>query len=143
MPRHTSHCVLIYLSRRLGRIPNTVRRAQRTYGTTDPGGVWHPVHGRECLTILLRYLRRKWTMQSTDDDLHCIRYTSLLMPAYWQSPILSFSGYGATALEKNGCTHSLHSLDVHMYFTKLTQDIGVLEQRRNLSCMACSFHLLG
>src|SRR5205809_938164 len=27
--------------------------AQRTYGTTDPGGVWHPVHCRECLTILL------------------------------------------------------------------------------------------
>ena len=26
--------------------------AQRTHGTTDPGGVWHPVHGRECLTIL-------------------------------------------------------------------------------------------
>src|SRR5437660_5246144 len=23
-----------------------------------------------------RYLRRKWTMQSTDDDLHCIRYTA-------------------------------------------------------------------
>src|SRR2546427_8140457 len=27
--------------------------AQRTHGTTDPGGVWHPVHGKECLTILL------------------------------------------------------------------------------------------
>src|SRR6266550_6032023 len=27
--------------------------AQRTHGTTDPGGVWHPVHRRECLTILL------------------------------------------------------------------------------------------
>ena len=27
--------------------------AQRTHGTTDPGGVCHPVHGRECLTILL------------------------------------------------------------------------------------------
>src|SRR5947208_7851596 len=40
-------------SRRLGRIPNTLRPAQRTYGTTDPGGVWHPVHRRECLTILL------------------------------------------------------------------------------------------
>src|SRR5438876_11753491 len=66
-------------SRRLGRIPNTLRRAQRTYGTTDPGGVWHPVHRRECLTILSRYLRRKWTMQSTDDELHCIRY-SLLVP---------------------------------------------------------------
>src|SRR5205809_938167 len=29
-----------------------------------------------------RYLRRKWTMQSTDDDLHCIRY-SLLVPVPW------------------------------------------------------------
>ena len=46
-------------------------------------------------------------MQSTDDDLHCIRYSSLLMLAYWQPPILSFSGYGATALEKNGCTHPM------------------------------------
>ena len=27
--------------------------AQRTQGTTDPGGVWHPVRRRECLTILL------------------------------------------------------------------------------------------
>ena len=27
----------------------------------------------------LKYLRRKWTMQSTDDELHCIRY-SLLVP---------------------------------------------------------------
>ncbi len=27
-------------------------RAQRTHGTTDPGGLWHPVHRRECLTIL-------------------------------------------------------------------------------------------
>ncbi len=26
--------------------------AQRTHGTTDPGGVWHPVHRKECLTIL-------------------------------------------------------------------------------------------
>src|SRR5437660_6930145 len=42
--------------------------AQRTHGTTDPGGVWHPVHRKECLTIPLKYLRRKWTMQSTDDD---------------------------------------------------------------------------
>src|SRR5439155_26216719 len=40
-------------SRRLAADAYTVRRAQRTYGTTDPGGVWHPVHRRECLTILL------------------------------------------------------------------------------------------
>jgi len=41
------------MSPRLAAIPVSVRRAQRTYGTTDPGGVWHPVHRRECLTILL------------------------------------------------------------------------------------------
>src|SRR2546428_11787475 len=40
-------------SRRLAAATYTVRRAQRTHGTTDPGGVWHPVHRRECLTILL------------------------------------------------------------------------------------------
>src|SRR5437016_4671299 len=67
---------------RIGAMKAGTAWAQRTYGTTDPGGVWHPVHRRECLTILLRYLRRKWPMQSTDDDLPCIRYTSLLMPAH-------------------------------------------------------------
>src|SRR2546428_4465080 len=41
------------MSRRLKADTYTVRRAQRTHGTTDPGGVWHPVHRRECLTILL------------------------------------------------------------------------------------------
>ena len=35
-------------------MPDTVRRAQRTHGTTDPGGVWHPVHRKECLTIQKR-----------------------------------------------------------------------------------------
>ena len=35
------------------RIERGTGVAQRTHGTTDPGGVWHPVHGRECLTILL------------------------------------------------------------------------------------------
>ena len=65
----------------------------------------------------------------TDDELHCIRY-SLLVPALAAAYVVA---RGA---------HLLHSLDVHMYFTKLTQDIGVLEQRRNLSCMACPFHLL-
>src|SRR2546428_7522175 len=40
-------------SRRLAAATYTVRRAQRTHGTTDPGGVWHAVHRRECLTILL------------------------------------------------------------------------------------------
>jgi len=27
-----------------------------------------PVHRKDALTIPLKYLRRKWTMQSTDDD---------------------------------------------------------------------------
>src|SRR5438552_4812440 len=37
----------------LFRVASATEVAQRTYGTTDPGGVWHPVHRRECLTILL------------------------------------------------------------------------------------------
>src|SRR5207249_6724622 len=35
----------------------------------------------------LKYLRRKWTMQSTDDEVHCIRY-SLLVPCPSASPFL-------------------------------------------------------
>src|SRR6266566_2370631 len=70
--------------------------------------------------------------------MHCIRY-SLLVPALAAAYVIALTR-STIALEKNGCTHSLHSLDVHMYFTKLKQDIGVLEQRRNLSCMACPFH---
>ena len=67
-------------------------------------------------------------MQSTDDELHCIRY-SLLVPALAAAYVVA---RGAL---------SLHALDVHMYFTKLTQDMGVLEQTRKLSCMAYPFHL--
>src|SRR5947207_15046695 len=55
-----------------------------------------------------RYLRRKWTMQSTDDELHCIRY-SLLMPC----PSASLCTYrlvfaGRKAIN-NPCTGLLHS----------------------------------
>src|SRR5438132_4799098 len=53
--------------------------AQRTHGTTDPGGVWHPVHRRECLTILLGTYAENGQIIGTDDELHCIRY-SLLVP---------------------------------------------------------------
>ena len=52
--------------------------AQRTYGATDPGGVWHPVHRRECLTILLGTYAENG--QIINDEMHCIRY-SLLVPA--------------------------------------------------------------
>ena len=65
----------------------------------------------------------------TDDELHCIRY-SLLVPALAAAYVVA---RGAL---------SLHALDVHMYFTKLTQDMGVLEQTRKLSCMAYPFRLL-
>src|SRR5437016_4414238 len=68
------------------------RPAQRTHGTTDPGGVWHPVHRRECLTILLGTYAENDKSIGTDDELHCIRY-SLLMPAlaaaYVVAPMLA------------------------------------------------------
>jgi len=76
-----------------------------------------------------RYLRRKWTNHRHVDELHCIRY-SLLVPALAAAYVVA---RGAL---------SLHALDVHMYFTKLTQDMGVLEQTRKLSCMAYPFRLL-
>src|SRR5439155_19254762 len=61
--------------------------AQRNHGTTDPGGVWHPVHRRECLTILLGTYAENGNAIGTDDELHCIRY-SLLMPCASASPFL-------------------------------------------------------
>src|SRR5439155_18729617 len=49
--------------------PMTSRwRAQRTHGTTDPGGVWHPVHRRECLTILLDTYAENDKSIATDDE---------------------------------------------------------------------------
>src|SRR5439155_8439226 len=66
------------MSPRLAAIPVSVRRAQRTYGTTDPGGVWHPVHRRECLTILLGTYAENDKSIGKDDDLHCIWYILLL-----------------------------------------------------------------
>jgi len=54
-----------------------LRGAQRTYGTTDPGGVWHPHPSQGMLNNPLgTYAEND---KSTTDDLHCIRY-SLLMP---------------------------------------------------------------
>src|SRR5438477_7248900 len=49
--------------------PMTSRwRAQRTHGTTDPGGVWHPVHRKECLTILLGTYAENDKSIATDDE---------------------------------------------------------------------------
>ena len=71
------------MSRRLAAATYTVRRAQRTHGTTDPGGVWRPVHRRECLTILkgtrLSSPKNGQIRIGTDDEPDCIRY-SLLVP---------------------------------------------------------------
>src|SRR6266699_7264280 len=64
----------------LFRVASATEVAQRTQGTTDPGGVWHHVHRKECLTILLGTYAENTNPIGTDDDLHCIRY-SLLMPA--------------------------------------------------------------
>src|SRR5438128_501406 len=52
-------------------------RAQRTHGTTDPGGVWHPVHRRECLTILLgTYAEKGQCNRPTTNALYSVQ------PAY-------------------------------------------------------------
>ncbi len=114
-------------------------QAQRTYGTTDPGGVWHPVHRRECLTILLgTYAENgQCNRHGRRPALYSVQpaYACIVAAAY-----LGLSQATVRLLLKDGCTHSLHSLDVGMYSTKLTEDIGVLEQRRKLSCMACPFH---
>ena len=56
-----------------------LRGAQRTYGTTDPGGVWHPVHRRECLTILLGTYAENTNHRHGRRTAICIRY-SLLVP---------------------------------------------------------------
>ena len=55
-------------------------------------------------------------MQSTDDDLHCIRY-SLHMPALAAVYVIALTR-STIALEKNGCPLSLHLLEVLfvMYF---------------------------
>jgi len=75
--------------------------AQRTHGTTDPGGVWHPVHRRECLTILLGTYAENGNAIGTDDELHCIRY-SLLVPALAAAYVIALTR-STIALEKNGC----------------------------------------
>ena len=89
--------------------------AQRTYGTTDPGGVWHPVHRRECLTILLGTYAENGQIIDRRRT-HCIRY-SLLMPALADAYVIALTR-STIALEKNGCPLSLHLLEVLfvMYF---------------------------
>src|SRR5437899_9148088 len=66
------------------------RPAQRTYGTTDPGGVWHPVHRRECLTILLGTYVENGQCNPTDDER--IVFGTACLCLHWQPPILSISG---------------------------------------------------
>src|SRR5437667_6205392 len=91
--------------------PMTSRwRAQRTHGTTDPGGVWHPVHRKECLTILLGTYAENGQIIATDDER--IVFSTACLCLHWQPPILSFSGYGTIALERRGCTLSMRSFNV-------------------------------
>src|SRR5437870_8264562 len=56
-------------------------RGLSTHGTTDPGGVWHPVHGKECLTILLGTYAENGQCNPHGRRTHCIRYISLLVTA--------------------------------------------------------------
>ena len=55
-------------------------------------------------------------MQSTDDELHCIRY-SLLVPALAAAYVIALTA--VRLLLKDGCPLSLHLLEVLfvMYFT--------------------------
>src|SRR5947209_7999725 len=69
-------------SRRLAAATYTVRRAQRTHGTTDPGGVWHPVHRRECLTILLGTYAENG--QCNRPTTTCIVFGTACICLHWQ-----------------------------------------------------------
>ena len=89
--------------------------AQRTHGTTDPGGVWHPVHRRECLTILLGTYAENGNAIGTDDELHCIRY-SLLVPALAAAYVIALTRrtialerrvHSSTALIRGAIPHVL------------------------------------
>ena len=75
------------MSRRLAAIPDSVRPAQRTHGTTDPGGVWHPVHRRECLTILLGTYAENG--QIIGMSTNCIVFGTACLCLHWQPPMLS------------------------------------------------------
>src|SRR2546428_7547363 len=85
-------------------------RAQRTQGTTDPGGVWHPVHRKECLTILLGTYAENDKSIATDDER--IVFSTACLCLHWQPPILSFSGYGTIALERRGALFHCTLLEI-------------------------------
>jgi len=68
--------------------------AQRTHGTTDPGGVWHPVHRRECLTILLGTYAENGQIIGTDDE--CIVFGTDCLCLCIHSYRLVFAGRRAT-----------------------------------------------
>src|SRR5437764_14282393 len=77
---------LILVLRRMSRDKAT-GVAQRTHGTTDPGGVWHPVHRRECLTILLgTYAENGNPIDRRRPALYSVQPA---LPAEWQPPTLS------------------------------------------------------
>src|SRR6266566_3183899 len=68
----------------LFRVASATEVAQRTYGTTDPGGVWHPVHRRECLTILLgTYAENGRCNRRTTN---CIVFGTACLCLHWQPP---------------------------------------------------------
>ena len=76
--------------------------AQRTHGTTDPGGVWHPVPRRECLTILLgTYAENDKSIDRR--RLHCIRYSSV-QPASTMCPRLPVFSDWYLRVEKQSTT---------------------------------------
>src|SRR6266516_3586398 len=91
--------------------------AQRTYGTTDPGGVWHPVHRRECLTILLGTYAENGNAIGTDDER--IVFGTACLCLHSGSRLRHRSDPQGRLLSKDGCTLPLHLLEVLfvMYFT--------------------------
>src|SRR5437667_1821860 len=100
-----------------------------------------PVHRRECLTILLGTYAENG--QCNRPTTNCIVFGTACLRLHSGSRLCCRSHARSTiALERRGALIHQPSLDVDMYFTKLTQDMGVLEQRRKLSCMAYPFRLL-
>ena len=96
---------------------NVTGVAQRTHGTTDPGGVWHPVDRRECLTILLGTYAENGQIIGTDDELHCIRYSlhnACIVPAAYVTALTR----STIALESTGALFHCTLLEVlsRMYF---------------------------
>src|SRR5437016_14371374 len=102
------------MSRRLAADTYTVRRAQRTHGTTDPGGVWHPVHRRECLTILLgTYAENGQCNRPTTNALYSVQpaYAYIVAAAYVGIPavrlLLKERLHSSTALIRGAIRHVL------------------------------------